>query len=168
MKKGELRKTIKTLSKQGVSKTVIFEQLKDQSPIKEKKLATMVAALPDRILCRLHSGKNNTLITLMFIQALIGGFFGYFTGLQYSEASAVIMASVIAGINLLLAFGFYRHNYEAFQIYIVLTLIGLSSSVRDFNEDPVPTVIGLTINLAMLAYVLYVKSKLFPEFAFGV
>lgn len=166
MKKKELHKEIKNLSKQGLTKTAIFEQLKIHPSIKEKKLATMVAAVPDKILCQLHSGKNNVLITLMFIQALFGGLFGYFLGLEISEASAVTFACIVAGIPLLLAFGFYRHNYQAFQIYIVLTLIGLSSSLKGFDEEPISTLIGLTINIGMLVYVSYVKSKLFPEFAF--
>jgi len=166
MKKKELRKEIKARFKQGTSKTAIFEQLKDQSCIKEKKLAMMVAALPDKILCQLHSGKNNALITLMFAQALVSGLLGYFMGLETSQASAVTFAAFIAAIPLLLAFGFYRHEYQAFQIYIVLTLVGLSNSLKGFSEDPVPTVIGLAINIAMLIYVVYVKSMLFPEFSF--
>jgi len=166
MKKKELHKEIKILSKQGLTKTAIFEQLKSHSSIKERKLATMVAAIPDKILCQLHSGKNNALITLMFIQALVGGLAGYFIGLEISESSAITFAAFIAGIPLLLAFGFYRHNYQAFQIYIFLTLLGLSNSFKGFDEDPASTLIGLSINIGMLVYVVYVKSKLFPEFAF--
>ena len=62
--------------------------------------------------------------------------------------------------------GFYTHRVGAYNAYILLSVIQLPRSFEGFTSSPVATLIAVGLSVGVLAFVWYVRSKLFPDFAF--
>lgn len=48
--------------------------------------------------------------------------------------------------------------------YILLQVVSLPKLFKGLEAEPVSTLAAVAINVAVLAYVWYVRSKLFPDF----
>ncbi|MGN8249321.1 hypothetical protein [Pseudomonas sp. SMV7] len=69
-------------------------------------------------------------------------------------------------IPLLLVWGFYNHRAGAYNAYILLALGQLPKSLAGFASDPATTTVVMAISIVLLAFVWYVRGKIFPDFAF--
>jgi hypothetical protein len=165
MNKKEIQAKVAELLASGTSKSAVFNQLSGQG-IKDRQLAHFIASYADPIRCHAHDGKINIIITLMFIQAIIAAFMGIVIGAKIGPNAKWIVPALIALIPLLFAWGFYTHRAWAFNAYILLSIIQLPKSLEGFMASPIASSIGLAISVGMLAYVWYVREKVFPDFAF--
>lgn len=165
MNKNEIQAAVIDMLGSGMGKTEVFAKLSGQG-MKDSRLAYMVASYADPARCDEHDRKVNILITIMFIQAVIAFLMGFSIGAQIGPNAKWVVSGLIAAIPLLFAWGFYRHKVGAYNIYIVLTIIQFPRSLDGFASNPVINGIALAINLAVLAYVMYVRQKLFPDFIF--
>jgi hypothetical protein len=165
MNKKEIQAKVHELLVAGTDKTKVFEQLTGQG-VKDSQLAYFIASYADPVRCDNHERKVNILITVMFILALIAFLLGFGIGAKIGPNAKWIVGTLIAFIPLLFAWGFYTHRVGAYNGYILLTIIQFPRSFEGFTSSPVPTSIAIAVNLALLAYVWYVREKLFPDFAF--
>lgn len=165
MNKKEVQAKVYELLAAGTPKAKVFEQLTGQG-VKDSQLAYSIASFADPSRCDNHERKVNILITVMFIQALIAFFMGFGIGAKIGPNAKWIAGALIALIPLLFAWGFYAHRVGAYNAYILLTIIQLPRSFEGFTSSPVATSIAIAISVAVLAYVWYVREKLFPDFAF--
>ena len=165
MKKKEMKASIAELLSSGINKQQVFDRLSGQG-VKDSVLANMVASQKDLQLCEQHSRKVSILISLTLVQAVLAALQGFIIGVGIGPTAKWVVAAVLAGIPLLFAWGFSRCAAGAYNAYILLSVVGFSQTLKGFATDPVPTAIGFAINLALLAYVWYVRNKLFPDFNF--
>jgi hypothetical protein len=163
MNKKEISAKVAELLSSGVAKVEVFAQLSGQG-IKDSQLAYLVAAFADPKRCYEHDRKVNVLVTLMFILAVITFLAGFGIGAKIGPNAKWIVGALIALIPLLFALGFYKHKVGAYNAYILLTIVGMPRSFEGFTSTPIASSIGLAINIAVLAYVWYVREKLFPGF----
>ena len=165
MNKVEIKAKVRDLLSSGVPKSEVFEQLSGQG-VNDSQLAYFIAsfAYPERR--RKHRWKVNLLITLMVILAGIVFLVGFGIGAKIGPNAKWILAGISMLIPLLLAWGFYAHRVGAYNAYILLTIVQLPRSFEGFTSTPVVSSIGIAINIGLLAYVLYVREKIFPGFAF--
>jgi len=77
-----------------------------------------------------------------------------------------IIAGLAALIPLLFAWGFYKFNVGTYNAFIFLSIIQLPKAFQGFTKSPTESSIGIAIAIGMIAYVWYVRGKLFPDFAF--
>jgi len=165
MNKKEVQAKVNDLLSSGVQKSEVFTKLSGKG-VKDRQLAHFIASYADPLRCAAHDGKVNVIITLMFVQALIAALLGFGIGAKIGPNAKWIVPLLIAGIPLLFAWGFYNYRAWAFNAYILLTIVQLPRSLDGFTSSPIASSIGMAINLGMLAYVWYVRDKLFPDFAF--
>lgn len=165
MNKKEIQAKVHELLAAGTTKTEVFSQLTDQG-VRDRQLAYFIASYADPNRCDDHERKVNLLITVMFIQALIAFFLGFGIGAEFGPTAKWVVGALIALIPLLFAWGFYTHRVGAYNAYILLTIIQLPKSFDGITSSPVATSIAIAVNVAVLAYVWYVREKLFPDFAF--
>jgi len=69
-------------------------------------------------------------------------------------------------IPLFLVWGFYNHRVGAYNAYIILALPQFPRSLERFTSSPPTAAIALAISIAILAFVWYVRGKIFPDFVF--
>jgi hypothetical protein len=165
MNKKEIQAKVRELLAAGTTKTEVFAQLTGQG-VKDSQLAYFIASYADPNRCDDHERKVNILITIMFVQALIAFFLGFGIGAKIGPHAMLVVGALIALIPLLFAWGFFAHRVGAYNAYIFLTIIQLPRSFEGFASSPVATSIAIAFNVAILAYVWYVREKLFPDFSF--
>lgn len=165
MNKAEIKSKVSELLSSGTAKAEVFTQLSGQG-VKDSQLAYFIASYPDPVRCEQHGGKVNALITLMFIQAVIAFFLGYGIGVKIGPNAKWIIGGLIALIPLLFAWGFYTNRVGAYNAYILLSMVQLPKSFEGFASSPVVSSIGVAISVGLMAYVLYVREKILPGFAF--
>jgi hypothetical protein len=149
--------------KNGIGKSKIFHELVSRGA-KERMAAHYIASYPDERLGFRHEGKVKLLINIMFAQALLAFFAGYGMGLERQMQSPWLPGLFVAIIPLLLMWGFHKQSAMAYNAYFFLAIIQIPQSLKSIGVTPVATSIGLVITFATLALVLYLRSKLFPDF----
>lgn len=165
MNKKEIKIMVQDLLSKGISKSDVFAQFSGQG-VKDNQLAYFIASYADPIRCIEHSRKVNILITIMFIQAGIGFLLGFGIGAKMGSNAKWIVGTLIALVPLLFAAGFFKNRVGAYNAYILLAIVQLPQSFEGLKSSPVATSIVLAINISILAYIWYVREKLFPDFAF--
>jgi hypothetical protein len=157
----EIKKEVGRMTNDGIGKTRIFQDLVSRGA-KEKVAAYYVASYPNEHIVFEQEGKVKLLITVMFIQAFLAFFVGYIMGMQVQHPW--IIGIMFATIPLLFVWGFYKQSVVAYNTYFLIAIAQVPKIVRGFSETPIETSIGLAISLGTLWLVLYIRSKLFPDF----
>jgi hypothetical protein len=102
----------------------------------------------------------------MFIQAAIAFLLGFGIGVKIGPNARWIIGGIIALIPLLFAWGFYKNSAATYNAYIFLSIIQLPKQFEGFSSSPVATTIGFAIGILLVAFIWYVRRKIFPDFAF--
>lgn len=165
MDKKEIKARVHDLLATGTAKSTVFAQLSGQG-VKDSQLAHMIASYADPARCDAQAGKVKLLAFLMVLQAIAAFFLGFGIGSAIGPNARWIVAGVAALIPLLLAWGFDDHRAWAYNAYIVLTLVQLPRSFEGFAAAPTSALVFPAINIALLGFVWYLRSKIFPDFAF--
>ncbi len=165
MNKKEIKAKVSELMSAGTPKAQVFAQLSGQG-LKDSQLAYLIAAYPDPVRCDQHSGKVNALITIMLIQTAIVFLLGFGIGAKIGPNAKWIMAVLLAAIPLLFAWGFYTNRVGAYNAYILLSIVQLPKAFEGFTTTPVASSVGAAIGIGLIAFVWYVREKIFPGFAF--
>jgi len=95
---------------------------------------------------------------------LIAFWLGFGVGVKIGPNAKWIIGVLIALIPLLFAWGFYTNRVGAYNAYILLSIIQLPKSFGGFTSTPVASSIGIAIGVGLIAYVWYVREKVFPGF----
>ncbi len=163
MKRKQIKLEVKKMMDEGRGKTEIFCNLVSRGA-KEQLAAHYIASYVDERLGLQHEGKVKVLITIMFIQTLFGFLFGDGIGLEKYAQNPWLMGLIIVSIPLLFVWGFYKQSVTAIT-YISYSLRSSAENAGGLSETQVETAIGIAVSLRTLWLVLYIRSKLFPEFA---
>jgi hypothetical protein len=165
LSKKEVQQKVRELLAAGTAKSEVFSQLSGRG-VKDSKLAYFIASYADPIRCDEHDRKVNILITIMLAQALIALILGLDIGARMGPTAKWVMGVSMTLIPLFLVWGFYNHRVGAYNAYILLALPQFPRSLEGFTSSPATTAIALAISIAILAFVWYVRGKIFPDFVF--
>jgi hypothetical protein len=165
MNKKELKQKVAELISAKKSKDEVYKILTEQGE-NVSLVAYFIASNPNHIAYEVNYKKINILITFMFILALIGALNGYLVGLKYGTIYALFGALLGALFPLFIAYGFYKNDVLAYNIYILLSIVQLPQALGAIIKSPVGASIWLVIILAILAFVWHLRSRLFPDFKF--
>lgn len=156
----EIKQKVTELLNRGVSRTVIFNQLKG-SGVDDDKLARIISSNVYQPSCLEQAGKINFLLFLMGFQILMTFVAGYQFGIK--SGVPIIFANLSAFVPALLTYGFYHNRFWAYQAYIILAFIGVFQALKGLAVAPGETLVAILINLAALGFVWHIKSKIFPD-----
>ncbi|MGI1669274.1 MAG: hypothetical protein K6L74_02985 [Neptuniibacter sp.] len=163
MMKADAKRWISKLLDSGVPKKEVFEQLKGRG-VKDSKLAMMIASVPDEVLCMLHEGKNNLLVGIYALSAV---FVVWVTYVTMEPDIRMYVLAVQVTISLLLIWGFFSFKLLAYNIYIVFGVISLPKEILlVVSTGNIPEMVGIGIGVAMLSYVWFVRTRLYPDIGF--
>lgn len=162
MKNRDIRDSIAELMASGVAKPEIYSRLVGQGA-REKSVARYLAAYRNRDLRDEHSAKVTTLIVIMLVQAIAAYLLGSAISMGEGTGPGWLWGALSAAAPMLFALGFYRQILFAYNAYILLTVIQLAKLLAGIAETPLENLIGLAINLALLLFVWFVRSRLFPD-----
>ena len=148
---------------EGESLSAIYEKYGNKD-IKEARLAYLVGTLKSKELIAKYKTGRAVLVIIMVLVTLLSALYGYGIGLT-SGSSTPVYWSAIAIIPLLFLYGFIRNSFQVYLAYIILSITQLPRSMVNFGENLVIDVISLLISVSIIAFVWYLKNKLFPYMA---
>lgn len=161
----EIKQKISELLNEGKPKHEVFKAFSGGA-VRDDKLAQIIASHPNQNLCEKHSGKINIVIWMMLTQALFAALRGFETGLVAEPVSTWFAAILFTLLPILFAYGFFKNHAAAFNLYVILAIFQILRIFSDVTQAPVFSAMGIVINLAILGYVLFVRTLLFPDFIF--
>jgi hypothetical protein len=166
MDRAEIKSKVNELLSSGTGQAEVFARLSGQG-VKDSQLASLIASYPDPLRCKQHRWKVNVLIFITLIQAVIGCLIIFDIGEWLIEPSVLWLLSALGLlICLVFAWGFHTNRVRFYNICIVLSGICLGQSlVKDIMEGRallIDALIGAIIGIGFIAYVWYVREKIFP------
>ena len=165
MNKKQVRAHARFALDRGIPRTEVFAHLRGRG-LKDDRLAYFVASHVGPASRMLHAGKVKVLLALLVLLAASGFMVGRGQGATFGPTGRWVFAGVVALVSLLFAWGFHKHRVGAYNAYILLAIVHLPKSMDGFMADPFATSLGFVANVALLAYVWYVRHCLFPDFTF--
>jgi len=165
MNRKEAQAAIAHLTSSGIAKSEIFARLSGHG-IKDRELARLLASYVDPRLRDANRRYINWVLIIACVQAATGFPEAFDIGEQLSSGAGWIAGVATTAFGLLFAWGFYRNKVDTYNAYLLLAIIQLPFQLDDFPESPVKTTIGVVIGLALLGYVWWVRSRIFPDYLF--
>lgn len=163
MNNKQIKSEIARLLALGASKSDIFEQLCAQGA-KERVVAALLAGRADPVLVEQHQGKIIGLLVMMAIQGGLAALLGLSLGVSTGGMGLGLgLAALGIAVSALFAWGFKRNWIGAYRGFVILSVSQLPKAFRGFESDPVACMVGVGISIAMIAYVLFVQTRIFPD-----
>jgi hypothetical protein len=163
LKKAKLRSS--NMLATGMKKQEVFDTLCHEG-FKEKQAAYLIASHLDPV----KAQKNQTHVFLLIAMASIQLLLGLISVYSLTAVGDLpIFFTLVCFLFVILIcgafiYGFAKRYLGAFNTYVMLTLISMPRQIIGFREDPLITLVGLTIGVATAGYVMFVRSKLYPDF----
>ena len=161
-------KEIKELLNSGAPKSEVFKRFSGGS-LKDASLAATIGSWADPQLCVQHRYKIRVLVFILCALAVFNGLTGYFTEANSTEAVSGIFHYfhyISAVLFVLWARGVYNNNAGAYTTFIFLNAYEFPQRLKLILPYGAPiglveigTIVGW---LTLIAYVWYLKTKLFP------
>jgi uncharacterized membrane protein len=165
MKRAEIKARVDELMRSGMAKQVVFEQVKGEGA-REMQAALAVASYADPARCSRYRAHVRVLLAIMAFQVLMGLAIGWAVGSQIGPIARWVGAVLVMLIPLAFAWGFYSNRAGFYNAYIILSVLQLPNALGGLATDPIATGVAVTLSVAVIAYVAYVRTKLFPDFRF--
>lgn len=161
MGKKSLKQQIHECLSQGMSKAEAFAKFQGAGA-KDSRLAQIIAAYPDPLLCQAHRVKRRLVIALASLQLILALGSGLVLGARHGAVLQLCIAGGIALIPALLLWAFMRNLVGAYNAYIYLSLMQLPSLLGGWGAHPGQTVAAVVLNLGFVLFVRNVRESLFP------
>ncbi|WP_294765353.1 hypothetical protein [uncultured Rhodoferax sp.] len=163
MNKKEAKAKVDALLGAGVGKTAVYQLLRGKG-VRDSVLAYCIASHVDAAQVDEHAAKIDRLLWIMYASSLLGVWTGWGLAATFGPLGKGVILLLCAGLPLFFAWGFYKNLVGFYNAFLVLQVVQLPKVFNDFNAQPVTTLVVAAINVAVLAYVAYVRHKLFPDF----
>lgn len=163
MDKQEIKAKVAELISGGLTKADVFATLTDKG-VKDRVAAYSIASYADPQRCRANRGHIRAVVINAWLQVILGVVFGLALGVEIQPLAGLIVGGLVGGIGLLFVFGFSRNKAGAYNAWLLLAMIEIPREALAISKDPIPAIISIAILLALLGYISYVRSRLFPDF----
>jgi hypothetical protein len=167
MNKKQLQEAIRTHLSQGRPKHEVFRMMSGQGA-SDRVVAHAIAshASPERL--RLHARLIDAMIVISWLQMAVALGIGVLMGIGMHAGwiALLVITAFLGCITYLFVWGFTHNRAWAYNVSILLSIINLPKALGDMGQAPVANGISLLLGVALIAFTWFVRSKLFPDFAF--
>ncbi|WP_347555876.1 hypothetical protein [Robbsia sp. KACC 23696] len=165
MKRKEITARANAMLNEGVAKQQVFETLTGEGG-KPKTVAYVIASHLDPRLREASGGHRIAVIALAYIQLVVALLIVFALGLTLPAAFTIIMVLIVGSIGGAFVWGFTKDKASCYNVYIYLGIVQCGRGLLGIAADPVAVIAGLAISFALIAYLLFVRKRLFPDFDF--
>lgn len=165
MNKQDIRANIEQRIAEGEGKSSIFGALRGQG-INDRVLAHLIASHADPKLIAQHPRLIQSMVILAWLQVALGMLASLHLALTVSPFAGLLAAGFIGGFCYLFVWGFRNSRAWAYNASIILSIINLPRALGDLATEPGSSLFALALGVAWIGYTWFVRSKLFPDFAF--
>ena len=155
-------KTVKKQLAAGLSKIEIFEKASIDG-LNLKKVSKYLAMFPDSEESLKYNKANNILIGIYSILVILGllGSLSMLSSLPLAGIIAVLLFALL--IPAAVIYSIYKKQSIGYIILCFFLLKGILDSFKGYEADPTSVLIGVSINVALIIFIIILKSKLFPH-----
>lgn len=164
MNKKEVEQEVAQRLARGESKAVVFDTLSAQGA-NVRVLAYTIAAYAAPELREANAGYIKALVVIAWIQCAIAALFGLAMVSRFGMLTGAISTIAMVAFAYLFVWGFSHHKIWAYQLTIIFAIVNFPKQLIGFAETPVATSIGLLISMGLVAFTVYVRGKVFPDFS---
>jgi len=165
MNKKEAQAKISELLSAGEKKQQVFAELSGNG-VKDRVLAYFIASHVDLRRCADNKIHRGIVIAIACIQVLLAGLAGLYVATSLSVIVGLVVAIIGMLFGTLFVWGFSKNKASMYSVFILLSLSQLPRQLEGFMDNPIPAAVGLAIGIGLVAYVWFVRQRLFPDFAF--
>jgi len=165
MNKKELQIEIRRRLSNGENKSHIFQSLRGQE-FSDHQIAYMIASYAHPERCVRYAKLTKAMVMLAWLQLGLSALVSFWLGMPLGLIGRFVIVGIAVGVSYLFVWGFSRNKVWAYNVTILCTIINLPKSLAGFSQAPIITVVSLLLAFALLAFTIYVRSMLFPDFAF--
>ena len=165
MNKKEIKAEIQTLLSRGESKSAVFARFTGQG-LSDRVLANLIASHASPGLCDRHEKLIDAMIVISWLQMALGVLIGIGLSINLGLVAILIITGLIAAFCDLFVWGFTHNKAWAYNATILLSVVNLPKGLEDFNTSPISTLAALVLGVGLIAFTWYVRTKLFPDFAY--
>ncbi|MGU7773057.1 permease [Burkholderia sp. MR1-5-21] len=172
MNRKEAKTTIEVMLSSGSKKGDVLAALSGQG-IKDRVLANLIASRPDPERCRRNKLHVGILVALGILQLLFSLWIAYSlvadaasTGPLDGAGTAIValFLAITVSLSLLFIWGFATYRVAVYHAYIVLLIVQIPKLIGRLSTDPAGSLGGIVISIALVAYIYFVRNRLFPDF----
>jgi hypothetical protein len=165
MNKKEVQTEILRLLSLGGSKSEVFRLMRG-GVVGDRKIAHLIASYAAPALCEKYGKLIIGVVTVAWIQLVIFVLLIFTTSWKFGFFNCVMFTGLAGCLGYLFVWGFAKNKAWAYNVTIFLNVVNSHKLVEGFFDDPVINSIKLLIRVALVAFVWYVRSKVFPDFYF--
>ncbi|AJK49159.1 hypothetical protein [Burkholderia plantarii] len=165
MDRKEARAKVRGRLAAGETKSEVFRALSGQG-VKDRALAFLIASHLDPRRYEQNRIHVRIVIAVACLQLIIGLLTGAYLGVTRSPVEGSIVGGVVVVMAGLFLWGFATHNAGAYNAFLLVAIAQWARQLREFAVDPGGAAVALGVSIAIFAYVWFVRSRLFPDFAF--
>ncbi len=166
MNKKQIQEAIHTHLSRGRPKHEVFRMMSGQG-VSDRVVAHTIAAhaSPERL--RLHAKLIDAMIVISWLQMALAVGMGVLMGIGTHAGwiALLVITAILGGLTYLFVWGFTRNRAWAYNATILLCILNLPQALTDIPGNPTGGTMTLVINLAIIGFTWYVRSKVFPDFA---
>ncbi|KWF30230.1 hypothetical protein [Burkholderia pseudomultivorans] len=172
MNKQEAKTRIAVLLSAGTRKADVLAELSGQG-VKDRVIAGLIASRPDPERCRRNKVHTWILVAIGIAQLIISLLLGIVLFEAYGQLGsagslakglALLFLALTVPLSLLFIWGFATHRVGVYHAFIVLSLLQLPKTLSDLPHEPATALPSLAITLALVAYVWFVRNRMFPDY----
>jgi hypothetical protein len=149
----------------GEKKQQVFAELSGNG-VKDRVLAYLIASHVDLRRCAENKTHRRIVIASAYLQVVLVVLAALYSATSMSVAVGLVIGATGLLFGTLFVWGFSTNKTSAYSVFIILSLSQLPRQLGGFMESPVASAVGLAIGLGLIAYVWFVRQRLFPDFAF--
>ncbi len=163
MNRKEAKREIDRMLAEGRRKGEVFDALQGQG-VKDRRLAYLIASHVDPRRVERNRVHVRIVVAIMALQLVLGLLMAFYVGVVLeSLAGGLVIGVVVTAIMAAFIHGFLRNSASAYTVYAALTGVQLARGLRGFETEPGTTAISFMVAIALVAYLLFVQQRLFPD-----
>ena len=165
MNRKEAQAKVTELLSAGEKKQQVFAELSGNG-VKDRVLAYLIASHVDPRRCAENKIHRRIVIAIAYIQLVLAVLAALYIAINMSVAVGLVVGAIGLLFGALFVWGFSKNRASVYSAFILLSLSQLPRQLEGFMDNPVATAVGLAIGIGIIAYVWFVRQRLFPDLAF--
>lgn len=165
MNKKAIRAEVESRLSLGDSKTSTFRELSGKG-VSDRVLAHLIASHASPARCMQHAKLIDAMIVLSWLQLALVVVLSVIMGWRHGFMATLIAAVLLGGLVYPFVWGFTRNRAWAYNVTILLSILNLPQCLKGIDSNPVGSAASLAITVGTIGFTWYVRSKVFPDFAF--
>ncbi|WP_124800757.1 hypothetical protein [Paraburkholderia phosphatilytica] len=163
--KREIQTRITEMLAAGEKKQAVFAALSGNG-VSDKVVARLIASHVDPQRCAKNKVHRWIVVALAYFQLLIVALVALLAIIKLPLIAGLLIAGFALAVAGVFVWGLTTNKAQVYNAFIMLSVIHLPRQLQGLDKDPLFAALGMAFAVAVVAYVWFVRRRLFPDFTF--